>query len=103
METGTHDRVGKTHLQIVLLPPRPRVLVQVPLDIALLVVQRAGPDLKQPHAHPRPDLRQLDGLEARLDEDVMSHLDRVLDVLESGKKKRSALALYTKPIRMRLT
>ena len=86
MIVGVRERVGKVHLQVVLLPPRPCVLVQVPLHIAFLVVQRARPDLKQPHAHPWPNLCQLDRLEARLHEDVVSHLDRVLDVLESTKE-----------------
>jgi hypothetical protein len=33
-------------LQILLLPPGPRVLVQMPLDVAFFVVQRAGADLE---------------------------------------------------------
>ena len=69
--------------QVVLLPPRSCVLVQMPLDVALLVVQRAGPDLEETHAHPRPDLCQLHRLVSCLDEDVVADLNGVFDVLES--------------------
>lgn len=54
----------------------------MPLDIPVLVVERARPDLKQPHRHPRSHLGQLDAPIARLDEDVVPDLDAVLDVLE---------------------
>lgn len=69
--------------QVVLLAARPCVLVQVPLDVALLVVQRASADLEQTHAHARAHLGQLDRLVAGLDEDVVADFYCVLDVLES--------------------
>jgi hypothetical protein len=56
----------------------------MPLDITLLIIQRARPDLEQPHAHPRSDFRELDGLVARLDEDVMADFDGVFNVFEAG-------------------
>jgi hypothetical protein len=56
----------------------------MPLHIALLVLQRSCPNLKQPHRHARPDLRKLDGLVARLDENVVADFDGVFDVFEAG-------------------
>jgi hypothetical protein len=54
----------------------------MPLDITLLVIQGTGPNLKQPHTHPRAYFCELDGLVSCLDEDVMAHFNCVLDVLE---------------------
>jgi hypothetical protein len=70
-------------LQILLLPPRPRILIQMPLDIPLFILQRARPNLKQPHTHSWSDLRQLDSLVARLDKHVVSHFDCVFDVFKA--------------------
>jgi hypothetical protein len=69
-------------LQVLLLPSRPRVLVKMPFHIPLLIIQRPCPNLEQSHAHPRSHFGQLNRLETCLDKDVMSHLDRILDVLE---------------------
>ncbi len=54
----------------------------MPLHIALLVIQRPRPNLKQPHAHPGTHLRQLHRLKPSLDENVMADLDSVFDILE---------------------
>ena len=54
----------------------------MPFHIAVLILQRASPDFKQPHRHPRPHLSQLDALVARLHEDVVPDLDAVFDILE---------------------
>jgi hypothetical protein len=70
-------------LQILLLPACPGILVEVPLDIAFLILQRPCSDLEKPHAHSGTDLRQLNSLVARLDKDMVSHFDRVFDVFES--------------------
>jgi hypothetical protein len=56
----------------------------MPLDIALLVLQRSSPDLKQPHRHARSDFGELDGLVSRLHKDVVADFDGVFDVLESS-------------------
>lgn len=69
-------------LQIILLSSRPCVLVQMPLHIALLVIQSARSDFEQAHAHPWSDFSQLNGLVSRLDEDVVADFDSVFDVLE---------------------
>jgi len=69
-------------LQILLLPSRPRVLVEMPLNIPLLIVQRPRPNLKQPHAHPRSHLRQFHRLVPCLDKNMVPDLDRILNVLE---------------------
>lgn len=71
-----------SHLQIILLPRRPRKLVHMPLDIALLLRDRSRSDLKQAHRHARPHLRQLHALPSRAHKHVVPHLDAVLDVLE---------------------
>jgi hypothetical protein len=70
--------------QVLLLPARPGILVEMPLHIALLVLQRSCPNLKQPHRHARAHFRELDGLVARLDEDVMADFDGVFNVFEAG-------------------
>lgn len=54
----------------------------MPLDIALLLGQGSGSDLKQAHGHARPHLGELDALPARAHKHVMAHLDAILDVLE---------------------
>ena len=54
----------------------------MPLHITLLIIQRPRPNLKQPHAHPGPHLRQLNSLVPRLDKNMVSDFDRVFDVLE---------------------
>jgi hypothetical protein len=70
-------------LQILLLPPRPRILIQMPLHIALFILERASAYLKQPHTHARPHLCQLHRLIARFDKDVVSDFDCVFDVFEA--------------------
>lgn len=54
----------------------------MPLNVSVLVLEGAGPDLEQAHGHAGADLRQLDALVAGLDKDVVADLDAVLDVLE---------------------
>jgi hypothetical protein len=54
----------------------------MPLNIPLLIIQRPRPNLKQPHTHPRPHLGQLDRLEARLDKNMVAHLDSILNILK---------------------
>lgn len=68
--------------KIVLLSARPGVLVHVPLNITILVLESATPDLKQSHGHPGANLGQLDTLVTSLDKDVMSDLNAVIDILE---------------------
>lgn len=55
----------------------------MPLNVAILVVCCALPDLKQPHCHPGSHFCELHALVSRLDEHVMSNFYAVLDVLES--------------------
>lgn len=81
--------------QIVLLLARSRVLVHVPLYISVLVLCCALPDLEQAHRHSWTDFCQLDALVARLDEDMVSHLYAVFDILEcdhSGTQLRTAFS-----------
>jgi len=68
--------------QIILLLTRPSILIQTPLHIAILILQRPTPNLKTPHRHPRPHLRQLDTLISCLHKHMMADLDAILDVLE---------------------
>lgn len=76
------QHTGETPLQILLLPPRPRILVQMPLDIALLILQRARANLKKSHTHPGSHLRKLHALESRFDKNMMPHFNRILYVLK---------------------
>ena len=69
-------------LQIVLLLRGPRVLVQSPLNITILVLQRSATDLETAHRHSWSDLCQLHALVSSLHKDVVAHFDRILDVLE---------------------
>jgi hypothetical protein len=77
------DKNFSLHLQIILLSPCPCVLIEMPLDIALLIVQCASPNLEEAHAHARPNLGKLHGLIACLHKDVVADFDCVFDVLES--------------------
>jgi hypothetical protein len=79
---NTPPIVSPRRLQILLLPSRPRVLVQMPLDITFLILQRSSPDFKKPHAHPRSHLRQLNSLVSSFDKHMVSHFNRVFNVLE---------------------
>jgi hypothetical protein len=72
-----------TTSEVLLLPPCPRILVEVPLHIALLVIQRTRSYLKQPHTHSGAYFSELDGLVAGLDEDVVANFNGVFDVFES--------------------
>lgn len=58
----------------------------MPLDIPLLIIQRTRPNLKQAHAHPRPNLRQLHRLVPRLYENMVADLNCILNILESVQK-----------------
>jgi hypothetical protein len=79
---NTSPIISPRPLQILLLPSRPRVLIQMPLDITFLILQRSSPDFKKPHAHPRPHLRQLNSLVSSFDKHMVSHFNRVFNVLE---------------------
>lgn len=70
------------HSKVVLLAGGAGVLVHVPLDVAVLVLEGAGPDLEQAHRHAGADLCQLDALVARLYKDVVADLYAVVDVFE---------------------
>ena len=54
----------------------------MPLDISILILQRALPNLEQAHRHPRPNLRQLDAAMARPHKDVVSDFYTILYILE---------------------
>jgi hypothetical protein len=79
---NTSPIVSPRHLQILLLPSRPRVLIQMPLDITFLILQRSSPDFKKPHAHPRPHLRQLNSLVSSFDKHMVPDFDCVFNVLK---------------------
>lgn len=68
--------------EVVLLASSAGVLVHVPFDITVLILESAGSDLEQTHRHAGTDLCQLNTLVAGLDKDVMTNLDAVVDVLE---------------------
>lgn len=68
--------------QIVLLLARTRVLVEMPLDVTVLVVQGPASYLERPHAHPGANLAELAGIVRSADEHMVPHLDDVVDVLE---------------------
>lgn len=68
--------------QIILLSACPGVLVQPPLDIAILILQCASTDLEAPHRHPRPHLSQFDTLVSSLYKDMVSNFDTIIDVFE---------------------
>lgn len=68
--------------QVLLLASSPCVLIEMPLNVSLFVVQCASPNLEQSHAHPWSDLCQLHSLISGLDENVMSYFDCVVVVLE---------------------
>lgn len=61
----------------------PGVLIHMPLHVPVLFIGGALSNLKQPHRHARSHFRQFHALMARLNEDVMPHLDTVLNVFES--------------------
>lgn len=69
-------------LQIVLLLRRPRVLVESPLNISILVLQRSSTNLEAAHRHSWSDLCQLNALVSSFHKDVVAHLNSILDVLE---------------------
>jgi hypothetical protein len=56
----------------------------MPLDIALLVLQCAGPNFEQPHTHSRSDFCKFHGLVASLDKHVVADFDGVFDIFESA-------------------
>jgi len=62
----------------------------MPLDIALLILQRTRPDLKESHTHPWPHFCKLDALKASLDKDVMPNLNGILYIL----KRDDAIAYF---------
>jgi hypothetical protein len=68
--------------EVVLLASSAGVLVHVPFDITILVLESAGSDLEQAHRHARTDFCQLDTLVSGLDKDVVTDLDAIVDVLE---------------------
>ena len=76
-----HQRPVKASQEI-LLPACPGVLVHVPFGVTALVLQRSSPDLKQPHRHSRPHLRQLDALIPCPDEDMVANFNAVFNILE---------------------
>lgn len=69
-------------LQIVLLLRRPSVLVESPLNISILVLQRPSTNLEAAHRHSWSDLCQLNALVSSLHKDVVAHLNRILDVFK---------------------
>ncbi|KAH0358140.1 hypothetical protein KCU83_g73, partial [Aureobasidium melanogenum] len=68
--------------KVVLLASSAGVLVHVPLDVTILVLESAGSDLEQTHRHARTDFCQFDALVSGLDEDVVADLDAIVNVLE---------------------
>jgi hypothetical protein len=81
----TYRRSLNLHLftsQIILLLTCPRVLIQMPLHIPILILQRPAPNLKKPHCHPGPHLRQFYTLIPGLYKDVMPYLDTIFHVFK---------------------
>ena len=58
--------------KVVLLASSAGVLVHVPFDVTILVLESAGSDLEQTHRHARTNFCQLDALVSGLDEDVVA-------------------------------
>lgn len=83
VRTSMHSIALHSHLsQVVLLSARPRVLVHMPFRIPALVFERTAPNLKQPHCHPRTNLRKLYALVSCPYEYMMPHFYAVFNVLE---------------------
>lgn len=80
-----HDPLwaGWTDSEKVLLFACASVLVEVPLRVTLLVVQRSAPYLEGPEAHPGPDLAELARVVGCAHEHMMPDLNNVVDILES--------------------
>ena len=68
--------------QIILLSTCSGVLIQTPLHISILILQRPASDLETPHRHSGPNLCQFDTLISCLHKHVVSNLDAILNVLE---------------------
>lgn len=68
--------------QIILLSTCSGVLVQSPLHISILILQRPASDLETPHRHSGPDLSQFYTLISCLHKNVVPNLDAVLNILE---------------------
>ena len=91
--TGRKPPLTSTdRLQVILLATCSCVLVKMPLDVSLLVIQRTRPNLKQAHVHSRTHLCQLDRLVSCLDKDMVADFDCVFDVFESNKSHISKLS-----------
>ena len=69
-------------LQVIFLPPRACVLVQMPLHISLLLLHRAAAYLKQSHRHPRPHFRQLHLLVTRFHKHMVPDLNTIFPIDE---------------------
>lgn len=68
--------------QVVFLLCRTRILCQVPFDVAILVLKGSAANLKHAHGHTRPNLRELYTVISRAHENMVTHLNAVIDVLE---------------------
>ena len=69
-------------LEVVLLPARPSILAERPLDIGILVLEGTHHDGKGPHGEARTDFAELDRLVSCADVDVMANLDAIILVHE---------------------
>lgn len=80
------------HLEEVLLPARAGVRVEVPFDIAVLILKRAATNFERSKTHARSYLAELAGVIGSPDEDVVPDLDNIIHVLEGDDSAALRLA-----------
>ena len=69
--------------KIILLLARSSVLIHMPLIVSTFILQRPTPNLKESHGHPRTHFCKLNALIPSPNENVMSYLDTIFNILES--------------------
>jgi hypothetical protein len=68
--------------QIILLSTCSGVLVQAPLNVSILILQRSSSDLETSHRHSWSDLSQLNTLISCFHKYVVPYFDAILDILK---------------------
>jgi len=68
--------------KIVFLPTRPRVLIQPPFYITILILQRPSSNLETSHRHSWAYFRQFHTLISRLNKHMMPDFNAIFNVLE---------------------
>lgn len=74
--------LASSRSKVVFLPACASVLVQMPLNITILILEGPASDLEWAQAHPRSHLAELARIIRGPYEDMMSDFDNIIDVLE---------------------